>query len=103
MPRYEVIQPIEHDGKRAESGFIELTEAEAAPLLAIGHIGATRPRAARSSVQPPVVQTPVQTAAAAPEGGSESEGEGGGDGSGEGHGSGEGEGGEGAGGSEGAA
>jgi hypothetical protein len=100
MPRYEVIQPIEHDGKRAESGFIELTEAEAAPLLAIGHIGATRPRAARSSVQPLVVQTPVQTAAAAPQGGSESEGEGGGDGSGEGEG---GEGGEGAGGSEGGA
>lgn len=101
MPRYEVIQPIEHDGKRAESGFIELSEAEAAPLLAIGHIGATRPRAARaSSVQPPAVQTPVQTAAAAPEGGSESEGEGGGDGSGEGEG---GEGGEGAGGSEGGA
>lgn len=60
MPRYVVFQPIEHDGKRVEFGTIELTEKEAAPLLAIGHIGQPKARAARTSTNAPsAVQTPV--------------------------------------------
>lgn len=60
MPRYVVIHPIEHDGKRVEFGTIDLTEKQAAPLLAIGHIAQPKARAARSQADaPPVVQTPV--------------------------------------------
>lgn len=60
MPRYVVIHPIEHDGKRYEVGTIDLTEKQAAPLLAIGHIAQPKARAARSQADaPPVVQTPV--------------------------------------------
>lgn len=60
MPRYVVIHPIEHDGKRYEVGTIELTEKQAAPLLAIGHIAQPKQRAARAPADaPPVVQTPV--------------------------------------------
>lgn len=60
MPRYVVIHPIEHDGKRVEFGTIDLTEKAAAPLLAIGHIAQPKARAARSPADAsPVVQTPV--------------------------------------------
>jgi len=60
MPRYVVIHPIEHDGKRVEFGTIELDEKQAAPLLAIGHIAQPKARAARSPADAaPVVQTPV--------------------------------------------
>ncbi len=69
MPRYVVIHPIEHDGKRVEFGTIDLTEKQAAPLLAIGHIAQPKARAARSQADaPPVVQTPVPPASTSPEG-----------------------------------
>lgn len=73
MPRYVVIHPIEHDGKRVEFGTIDLTEKAAAPLLAIGHIAQPKARAARSQADaPPVVQTPVpppaSTSPTSPEG-----------------------------------
>lgn len=73
MPRYVVIHPIEHDGKRVEFGTIDLTEKQAAPLLAIGHIAQPKARAARSQADaPPVVQTPVpppaSTSPTSPEG-----------------------------------
>lgn len=68
MPRYVVIHPIEHDGKRVEFGTIDLTEKQAAPLLAIGHIAQPKARAARSPADAsPVVQTPVPPPAS-PEG-----------------------------------
>lgn len=64
MPRYVVIHPIEHDGKRYEVGTIELTEKQAAPLLAIGHIAQPKQRAARAPADaPPIVQTPVPSPA----------------------------------------
>jgi hypothetical protein len=60
MPRYVVIHPIEHDGKRVEVGTIDLTEKQAAPLRAIGHIAQPKQRAARAPADTsPAVQTPV--------------------------------------------
>ena len=85
MPRYVVIHPIEHDGKRVEFGTIDLTEKQAAPLLAIGHIAQPKARAARSQADAsPVVQTPVPppalTSLTSPEGeGDEGDGDGTGD------------------------
>ncbi len=38
MPKYTVVQPVEHDHVRVESGEIELTDGEAAPLVAIGAV-----------------------------------------------------------------
>jgi hypothetical protein len=64
MPRYVVIHPIEHDGKRVEVGVIDLTEKQAAPLLAIGHIAQPKQRAARAPADAPqAVQTPVPSVA----------------------------------------
>lgn len=36
MPRYTVVQPVEHDHVRVESGEIDLTADTAAPLVAVG-------------------------------------------------------------------
>lgn len=39
MPAYIAREPIEHDGARTEpGGELKLTEAQAAPLLAMGHV-----------------------------------------------------------------
>ena len=51
MPKYDIIDPVEHDGERHESGTIELTAEQAAPLLAVGSVSASKaaPRRRASS------------------------------------------------------
>lgn len=38
MVKYTIVQPVEHDHKRLESGEIELPDEYAEPLLAVGAI-----------------------------------------------------------------
>lgn len=48
--RYIALQPIKHDGKRTEPGeYVEMTQAQAAPLLASGALQATRKAAAKGA------------------------------------------------------
>ena len=49
--KYTVIQPIDHNGARTESGLIELDEAAAAPLLALGHIALPEKKGAKAAVE----------------------------------------------------
>ena len=56
MPKYDIIDPVEHDGDRHESGTIELTAEQAAPLLAVGSVSASK--AARGAGhRPPTPRT----------------------------------------------
>lgn len=50
MPKFEVVHPVEHDHKRTESGFIELSAEAAEPLLAVGSI--RLPVKARKAAEP---------------------------------------------------
>lgn len=36
--KYDIVEPVEHDGERFETGQIELAEVDAEPLLAVGAI-----------------------------------------------------------------
>lgn len=68
MPTFIAREPIEHDGVRTEpGGELKLTEAAAAPLLALGHVEA-KPAAgkAKSEADAPAPAPAVQTPAPAP-------------------------------------
>ena len=53
MPTYIAREPIEHDGVRTEpEGELKLTEGQAAPLLAIGHIVPKPGKAAHKAADP---------------------------------------------------
>lgn len=57
MPKFAALQPIEHDGVRVEPpGVLDLTEEQAAPLLALGHI---EPRAGKRPAAAPVADAPL--------------------------------------------
>jgi DNA uptake protein ComE-like DNA-binding protein len=40
---YPVLSPVRHNGKRYDSGVIQLTESEALPLIAVGALGPAQP------------------------------------------------------------
>lgn len=61
MPKFTCLEPIEHDLQRYEvEGEITLTDEEAAPLLAIGHIVRRAGAAVAEAVTAP--DSPVQRA-----------------------------------------
>lgn len=66
MPKFTAIQPVKHNGRRYEpDATLELTQAQAAPLLALGAIEPERKPQAKPAAEKAAVQVQEVTQAEA--------------------------------------